>query len=226
MSFVTELCINSKAKTLFSIRREELIHWKEGYKVAVLIVLEKRPILRRAKAAVKALEQKIQSETNKPTWLKTIESFFLRQSLIDIEDLKDELDLLKMQMRDVEMELETALTELKRLDENYIEPMKQELGIKPGDDLQRVYEIIQGKSAEALACKLAEVASVSLWSHEQQLPESVTRMFVDALALGEGRDLFYAAILNNVQLQDANFQQFVQAIANRSNISVLPSSVE
>lgn len=223
--FVTELCLNSQAKTLFSIRREELIHWKEGYKVAALIILEKKPIVRRAKEAIKAIESKIDSERKKPYWVKKIMSIFTQTQLLDLEDLTDELNLLRMQTRDVEMELDTALSEINRFNETYINPLKDRLGIKPGDDLRLVYEAVQAISGEALANKLAEVASISLWSHEQQLPESVTRMFVDALALGEDRDRFYSAILNNVQMQDANFQQFVHAIANRTQLPIL-SSVE
>lgn len=164
------LSLNDKFKTLFVIRRESMIHWTYGYKVAVLILLEKEPLLREAKFNIKSLERILERENKLPFWIKKIRSIFKNKPIPFVENIESAITLMRMQIRDIETEIDVAKTELKEMDRQY-------------NVNSLTYEQIQSLSGEAFASKIAENAAMATWACEHQLPEDVARALFDSQAL-------------------------------------------
>lgn len=164
--FSVALGINDQFKTLFSIRRESMIHWTYGYKVAVLILLEKEPLLREAKLKLIELKRLFEREKSTPRWLKKLRN----QPPVILENIEAHIQLLTMQIRDVEMEIAVAKGEIERFNADH-----------RADQL--TYEEVQSLSGEAFASKVAENAAIATWAMEHQLPEEVARAVFDSQVL-------------------------------------------
>lgn len=170
MTFPIAISLNDKFKTLFSIRRETMIHWTYGYKVAVLILLEKEPLLREALCNLKTLQIFLESERKLPIFLKRIRSILLGKPIPLIENIEANITLLEMQIRDIETEIEVAKSEIELLDHQY--------NVK-----NLTYDQVQSLSGESFSSKIAENAAIATWAFEHQLPEDVARALFDSQAL-------------------------------------------
>lgn len=162
--------LNDQAKTSFSIRRESLIHWTYGYKVAVLILLEKEPLLREAKFNLESLERFLEKEKEYPLWFKKIRSFLQNKPIPFIENIEASVTIMRMQIRDIETDISVAQSEINRMEEEY--------GIN-----SMTYEQIQSLTGEALLSKIAENAAIATWACEHQLPDDVARALFDSQSL-------------------------------------------
>lgn len=170
MDYPIGISLNDKFKTIFTIRRESMIHWTYGYKAAVLILLEKEPLLREAKYNLNVMEKILASERKLPVWVKKIRSVLRNKPISFIENIESAIALMRMQIRDVEMEIDVAKAELKEMDRQY-------------NVNSLTYEQIQSLSGEAFASKIAENAAMATWACEHQLPEDVARALFDSQAL-------------------------------------------
>lgn len=170
MDFPVGISLNDKFKTLFTIRRESMIHWIYGYKIAVLILLEKEPLLREAKYNLRAMEQRLIFERKLPDWAKKIRSIIKNKPIPFIENIESAVNLMRMQIRDIETEINVAKAELDEMDRQY--------NVK-----SLTYDQIQSLSGEAFASKIAENAAIATWACEHQLPEDVARALFDSQAL-------------------------------------------
>lgn len=186
MDFPIGLSLNDKFKTLFTIRRESLVHWTYGYKVAVLILLEKEPLLREARLNLKEMEFLARKEKARPLWFKQLRSFFYQKPIPIVENLESAIDLIKMQIRDIETEIEIARSEITQFDLAH-------------DVSSLTYDQVQSLSGEAFASKIAENAAISTWACEHRLPEDVARAVFDAQALPPlEQDRFFNLLTNKV----------------------------
>lgn len=199
MNFPIGISINDKCKTLFAIRRESMIHWTYGYKVAVLILLEKEPLLREAKFNLNSLEKMLEREKKIPYWVKKIRSFFKKQPVPFLENIEANVMILKMQIRDIETEIEVAKSEIELMDRQY-------------DVNSLSYEQVQSLSGEAFASKIAENAAMATWACEHQLPEDVARALFDSQALPASEQNRFFTLMTDkiIQVEKKTLNFFAQ----------------
>ncbi len=199
MNFPIGISINDKFKTLFAIRRESMIHWTYGYKVAVLILLEKEPLLREAKFNLNSLEKMLEREKKIPYWVKKIRSFFKKQPVPFLENIEANVMILKMQIRDIETEIEVAKSEIELMDRQY-------------DVNSLSYEQVQSLSGEAFASKIAENAAMATWACEHQLPEDVARALFDSQALPASEQNRFFTLMTDkiIQVEKKTLNFFAQ----------------
>jgi len=193
------LSLNDRFKTLFTIRRESLIHWTYGYKVAVLILLEKEPLLREAKFNLNSLEEILKREKKLPVWLKKLRSVLTNKPIPFIENIETGIAVLRMQIRDVETDVEVAKAEIKELDRQH-------------NVNSLTYDQVQSLSGEAFASKIAENAAIATWACEHQLPEDVARALFDSQALpAADQDRFFNLMTEKIiQVEKTTLNFFSQ----------------